>query len=122
MIKDKNNSGITLIVLIITLIMLIILTAIAINAVVGDDGIISMAEETKEQAINEGEQALDRLNQIYDKTRSQTVVRNYDAELELERYRTTIAETLRNLGAEDVTGYESAEEIATIIKQLVEGN
>ena len=43
----KRNKGITLIALVITIIILIILAAIAINAVFGENGLISKAVESK---------------------------------------------------------------------------
>ena len=46
-----ENSGITLIALVITIIVLLILAGVALNALVGDSGILSNAEKAKEQTI-----------------------------------------------------------------------
>jgi len=45
----KNKNGITLIALVVTIIVLIILAGVSINLVLGDNGIITKAKETKEQ-------------------------------------------------------------------------
>ena len=44
----KKNKGITLIALVITIIVIVILTAITINAVVGDNGIISESKQARD--------------------------------------------------------------------------
>ena len=41
----KNNSGITLIALVITIIVLIILAGISMNLLMGDNGIIKKAQQ-----------------------------------------------------------------------------
>ena len=43
----KKNKGITLIALVITIIVLLILAVVSINAVVGENGIISRAMESR---------------------------------------------------------------------------
>lgn len=43
----KNNKGITLITLIVTIIVLLILSAVTINSIVGENGIISRARESQ---------------------------------------------------------------------------
>lgn len=50
--KEKNNTaGITLIALVVTIVVLLILAGVSINLVLGDNGIITKAKETKiEQA------------------------------------------------------------------------
>ena len=44
----KNTKGITLIALVVTIIVLIILAGVSINLVMGDNGIITMAQKAKE--------------------------------------------------------------------------
>lgn len=46
--KRKNDTGITLLVLVITIIILLILAGITISAITGDDGIIKNARSAKE--------------------------------------------------------------------------
>ena len=50
--KIKQNSGITLIALVVTIIVLIILATISINAVLGENGLIQKAEQAKEMQAN----------------------------------------------------------------------
>ena len=45
--RAKENSGITLIALVVTIVVLIILATISINAVIGQDGIIQKAKDAK---------------------------------------------------------------------------
>lgn len=44
----KENTGITMISLVVTIIVLIILAGISINLLVGDNGIITLAQRAKE--------------------------------------------------------------------------
>ena len=46
--KVKNNNGITLISLVVTIIVLIILSGVSINAVVGEEGIIRITKQSKQ--------------------------------------------------------------------------
>ena len=48
--KRKNNSGITLVALVIAIISLIILSAVSINAAIGDGGIIGKAKQSNEDS------------------------------------------------------------------------
>ena len=43
----KTNKGITIIALVITIIVLLILSGVTINMVLGEDGIIAQAQDTK---------------------------------------------------------------------------
>lgn len=45
----KKNNGITLIALVVTIVVLLILAGVAINSVLGDDGIIAKAQVAKEK-------------------------------------------------------------------------
>ena len=45
----KNNKGITLVALVVTIIVLIILAGISINLLLGDNGIITKAQDAKKQ-------------------------------------------------------------------------
>ena len=47
--QEKNQKGITLLVLIITIILLLILAGVTINAITGDNGIIGNAGQAKEE-------------------------------------------------------------------------
>ena len=47
--EKRNERGITLIALVITIIVLIILAGVGINAIMGEDGLISRAKRVKEE-------------------------------------------------------------------------
>ena len=60
--KTNNQKGITLIALVITIIVIVVMVGITINAVIGDDGIISEAKQAKDDyysAENSEQQTLD---------------------------------------------------------------
>ena len=44
----KRNSGITMITLAVTIIVLMILAGVSLNSLVGDNGIITLAQKAKE--------------------------------------------------------------------------
>ena len=50
--EQGNNKGITLIALIVSIIVLLILAMVSINALVGENGIISMAKESRTLSIS----------------------------------------------------------------------
>ena len=47
--RQKNNRGVTLIALVVTIIVMLILAGIGINSVIGNKGIFSNAEKSKNQ-------------------------------------------------------------------------
>ena len=49
--KANNTRGITLIALVVTIIVLLILAGVSLNAIVGDNGIITNAQRAKEKHI-----------------------------------------------------------------------
>ena len=61
----KTQKGITLVTLVITIIVLIILAGISINTLVGKDGIITKAQQAKENTILAQEEEEKQLNQLY---------------------------------------------------------
>ena len=54
--KGKNNSGITLIALIITIIVLLILAAVTLNMVIGNNGIFSKAQKASDETNKKDEE------------------------------------------------------------------
>lgn len=46
-----KNNGITLIALVITIVVLLILAAVSINAILGDNGIVTRAQDSKSKSI-----------------------------------------------------------------------
>ena len=51
--RQKNNRGVTLIALVVTIIVMLILAGIGINSVIGNKGIFSNAEKSKNQKIKQ---------------------------------------------------------------------
>ena len=47
--KNNRNKGITLIALVVTIVALLILAGVSINLVIGNNGIITMAQKAKEK-------------------------------------------------------------------------
>ena len=47
--KRKNQSGITLVALVVTIVVLLILAGVSINLVLGENGLITQAKEAREQ-------------------------------------------------------------------------
>ena len=63
-IKKKNERGITILVLVITIIILIILATVSINAVVGENGLIQSAKNSKDSAENAVAQETGKMNSL----------------------------------------------------------
>ncbi|MFR2534890.1 MAG: hypothetical protein ACLS95_06670 [Clostridia bacterium] len=61
----KQESGITLVALVVTVIILIILAGISINTLMGDNGIITKAKQAKQNITLAGEAEAMQLNQLY---------------------------------------------------------
>lgn len=63
----KNNKGITLVALIITIIILIILAGISIGILTGKDGIITKAQQAKQNMENATLEEQEQMNTLYDR-------------------------------------------------------
>ena len=63
--KMKKETGITLVSLVVTIIILIILAGISINTLVGENGIITKAQQAKENTLLAQEEEAKQLNQLY---------------------------------------------------------
>lgn len=48
--KNKKQSGITLVALVVTIVVLLILAGVSINLVLGENGLITQAKEAKEKS------------------------------------------------------------------------
>lgn len=70
----KKNKGITLIALIITIIVLIILAGITISTLIGDNGIITKAQEGKQNMQNAVSEEQGQLQNVLEWIEGQTVV------------------------------------------------
>ena len=62
--KRKNEKGITLVALVVTIIVLIILAGVSINALIGENGLISRAKLAKEQYTNATIDEQEKLNEL----------------------------------------------------------
>ena len=51
--KNKKQSGITLVALVVTIVVLLILAGVSINLVLGENGLITQAKEAKENQLVE---------------------------------------------------------------------
>lgn len=110
--KTKKNRGITLIALIVTIIILLILVGITISVTLGKNGIINMAQKSKENYISSGTDEMRRLEDLYS---SILVATNDDAEINIsvKDLKAFIREEVKNA----VWG-ESVTPIGTIIAQM----
>jgi predicted nuclease with TOPRIM domain len=61
----KKEIGVTLVSLVVTIIILIILAGISINTLVGDNGVITKAQQAKENTLLAQEEEAKQLNQLY---------------------------------------------------------
>ena len=80
----KKDSGITLIALVITIIVLLILVGVAINAIVGDNGVITQSKQASQKTVGANEkQALDlALNSLYTEFMSDVWMEDTTSEIE----------------------------------------
>ena len=120
----SDNRGITMISLAVTIIVLIILAGVSINALVGDNGIITMAQKAKENMELATKEEGEQLNNLYDE-----MVNNgggifddstADAIEKLNNFKKIIATAITNEGvttAETDTAETMAENISKILQE-----
>lgn len=120
----SDNRGITMISLAVTIIVLIILAGVSINALVGDNGIITMAQKAKENMELVTKEEGEQLNNLYDE-----MVNNgggifddstADAIEKLNNFKKIIATAITNEGvatAETDTAETMAENISKILQE-----
>jgi len=65
MYKNKFNKGVTLVSLVVTIIVLIILAGVSINAILGNNGIITIAKQSKENIQLAQMEEQTKLNELY---------------------------------------------------------
>ena len=63
--KIEQNSGITLVALVVTIIILIILAGVSIHLILGKNGMINMAERAKKDYINGEQEEENSLEKLY---------------------------------------------------------
>ena len=110
--ETKKNRGITVIALIITIILLLILAGVVINITLGNNGILSMAQKSKENYANSETDEKRRLEDLYS---SILIATNDDAEvtISLKDLKAFIRDEVQNA----VWG-ESVTPTGTIIAQM----
>ena len=64
----KSNQGITLVALVVTIVVLLILAGVSISLVIGQNGIVTKAQEAKEKTINDQINTEKQLNTLYNLT------------------------------------------------------
>lgn len=70
--KNLNNKGITLIALAITIIVLLIISAITLNFILGDNGIIKKSQIAKEKTLENSKQESEKIEDLENKLNSTT--------------------------------------------------
>ena len=120
----RKENGITMVALVVTVIVLIILAGVSINTLVGDNGIITMAQKAKENMELATKEEGEQLNNLYDE-----MVNNgggifddstADAIEKLNNFKKIIATAITNEGvatAETDTAETMAENIAKILEE-----
>ena len=61
----KSNQVITLVALVVTIVVLLILAGVSISLVIGQNGIVTKAQEAKEKTINDQINTEKQLNTLY---------------------------------------------------------
>ena len=123
--KMKKNAGITMISLAVTIIVLIILAGVSINTLVGNNGIITMAQKAKENtelAKIEEKKQLNSLYEVLQNNGKGTIEDDFESEAieKLENFKKIIAEAITNEGvmtAEADTADTMAENIGKILQE-----
>jgi len=117
----KQSKGITLVSLVVTIIILIILAGVSINAILGENGIITIAKQAKEnmQKVQTDEQG--QLNELYTQIEEEGRTSggiSYDTIVELEKQITTLEKEkseletqVADLTAKQSTGTATAEQV-----------
>ncbi len=126
----KQNKGITLVSLVVTIIILIILAGVSINAILGENGIITIAKQAKENMALAKTEEETELNELYMQILAEndentvigeisnveilTEIQNLKNEIEKLKNNTTTLDTMYPVGSIYIsTDLSTAEEVAT---------
>ena len=98
----RKEQGITLVSLVVTIIVLIILAGVSINLILGENGIITIAKQAKENIELSKIEEETALNELYTQMESdgENSGLNYDAITLLREFRKKIALAITNEGVE----------------------
>ena len=120
----KRNKGITMISLAVTIIVLIILAGVSINTLVGDNGIITMAQKAKENTKLARTEEQQQLNSLYEELEkgAEGIFDDSmaDVEAKLENFKKIIATAITNEGVQTKqtdTAETMAENISKILQE-----
>ena len=97
----KSNKGITLVALVVTIIVLIILAGISINLTLGDNGIITIAKQAKENMEIAKVEEERELNELYTQLEAEGLTPGdlpYDSIVKLTEFKTAIANAIGEAG------------------------
>ena len=100
----SNQKGITLIALVVTIVVLLILTVVGIYALLGDNGIIDKAKESKDKTLQSSSEekkdiknASDKLGAILEKNRKDIILSTYELKTELKNSKSKVETLTANL-------------------------
>ena len=121
--RIKNEKGITLVALVVTIVVLIILAGISINLVLGDNGIMSIAQKAKENIELAKIEEETQLNELYtqleiDDTGSSGT--SYDAVAKITEFKTAIANAIEEAGGVKPDTMAETTVFANSIKEIAE--
>ena len=123
----KRNKGITMISLVVTIIVLIILAGVSINMVIGDNGIITIAQKAKENTELARIEEEEQLNNLYEEFQNSGGIIDDGSDTEaiekLENFKKIIATAITNEGvttAETDTAETMGENISKILQKRTE--
>jgi len=97
----KKENGVTLVSLAVTIVVLIILAGVSINAILGENGIITITKQAKENIEQAQKDEQNKLNELYMKLESESVTSgaiSYDAIAKLVEFKKSIANAITNKG------------------------
>ncbi len=116
----KKQKGITIVSLVVTIIVLIILAVVSINALLGEDGIITIAKRAKENVELSQIDEQTELNELYKQLEAEgegTGSISYDTIAKLLEFKKIIAQAITNKGIE-TSHTDSAEKMAENIEKI----
>jgi len=98
--RMNKQRGITLVSLVVTIIVLIILAGVSINAILGENGIITMVKQAKENVEQSQIEEQTQLNELYMQIEEGDTSEgiSYDAIAKLTEFKKIIAKAITNKG------------------------
>lgn len=96
----KKSKGITIVSLVVTIIVLVILAGVSITALIGENGIITLAKKAKENTTLAQETEMRELNELYAVMQKEGTTDDvsYDVIAKFIEYRKAVAEAISSKG------------------------